>query len=279
MCVIAYKPMNVDFMSKSVLQECFNNNPDGAGFMFTANGEVHIKKGYMNFNAFWKALKEVRNQYGEKIPYVMHFRISTQAGVNQQCCHPYPLSRNMDRLKQLDTTSKVGIAHNGIISLTTDRNAKGYNDTMKFITDYATLLIKKVNYWTNPNVAKALKELCGSKLAILGSDNHCELIGDFIKDNGCYYSNATYCKPKFTTVNSSVSWYDDDWEFFYNKKSKKYEFDETYCPLVFNGDNSYCSKCARCNMCATLDSCKEDFAYQDELSRYDSWFKQISNRA
>ena len=151
MCVIAYKPLNVDFMKKSILEECFRNNPDGSGFMFAVNGKVHIRKGFMTFTEFWNALETERKKYGDIIPYVMHFRISTQAGVNQKCCHPYPLSSDMENLKKLSTTSNIGIAHNGIIKLTSD-GAKDYNDTMKFITDYATLLINEVDWWKNPNI-------------------------------------------------------------------------------------------------------------------------------
>ena len=251
MCVIAYKPMNTAFMSKSTLQECFNNNPDGAGFMFSTDGKVYIRKGFMNFNSFWKALKEVRNQYGDRIPYVMHFRISTQAGVNQQCCHPYPLSSDMNKLKLLSSETKIGIAHNGIIQLTTDRTAKGYNDTMKFITDYATLLIKKVDWWKNPNISKALEVLCGSKLAILGIDGHCELIGDFIKDKGCFYSNSSYAAPKFNTISYPI-FYDsyDDWEFYHD--GKEYDFQEAYCPLSMDCDDSYCAECKHKKNCAIL---------------------------
>ena len=267
MCVIAYKPMNVGFMPKSVLQECFKNNPDGAGFMFTANGEVHIQKGFMDFASFWKALSLVRNQYGEKIPYVMHFRISTQAGVNQQCCHPYPLSSDMSKLKELTSTAKIGIAHNGIIRLTSDFSVKDYNDTMKFITDYATLLIKRVDWWKNPNIAKALEQLCGSKLAILGSDSHVELIGDFIQDNGCYYSNGTYLAPKIkkTVINYPYQpFYDEDWDICYNKKKQRYEFEETYCPLVIEGDDSWCGMCSHCKKCKTLKEYLKDFSLLPE---------------
>ena len=261
MCVIAYKPLNTAFMSKGTLEECFRNNPDGAGFMFTANGKVHIRKGFMNFNDFWSALKAVRTQYGDNIPYVMHFRISTQAGINQHCCHPYPLSDNMENLKKLSCKANIGIAHNGIIHLTSD-GAKDYNDTMKFITDYVTLLIKRVDWWKNPNIAKALKELCGSKLAILGTDNHVELIGDFVKDKGCYYSNTTYQKPKvkYTFYPSDLRrGYYDEWDWYYDPKSKKYTFPVNYCPLFMEYDDSYCAHCTKCKKCTHLKQYLDEY--------------------
>ncbi len=258
MCIIAYKPLNKAFMPQSVLAECFKNNPDGAGFMFCANGKVHIRKGFMTFDDFNAALNAVRTKYGDKIPYVMHFRISTQAGVNQQCCHPYPLSSEMSNLKKLSCSTHIGIAHNGIIHLTSDAKAKGYNDTMKFITDYVTLLIKKVDWWRNPNIAKALEQLCESKLAIMGNDGHVELIGDFVKDKGCYYSNSTYKESKYTW-SKLAKWSDwDDWSLYLDPKSKKYDFQDTYCPLSMDGDDDYCTQCKRCKNCSLLRQYLDD---------------------
>ena len=37
MCIIATKPSEVS-ISKEILQNCFENNNDGAGFMFSNNG-------------------------------------------------------------------------------------------------------------------------------------------------------------------------------------------------------------------------------------------------
>lgn len=259
MCVIAYKPLNKAFMAKSTLETCFKNNPDGAGFMFSANGKVHIRKGFMSFNDFWAALNATRSKYGDSIPYVMHFRISTQAGVNQQCCHPYPLSWDMDKLKLLSTTASIGIAHNGIISLTSNHAVTEYNDTMKFITDYATLLIRKIDWWKNPNIATALKVLCGSKLAIMGSDNHVELIGDFIKDKGCYYSNGSYENKIYNT-----QIFDDPWEQYWDRKREQYDFDETFCPLSMESDDCYCFTCKKRGKCKLLQNFYTDY---EELYR------------
>lgn len=54
MCVIAYYPANVD-AKKATLENCFDNNPDGAGIMYQANGKVIITKGFMTFDAFYEA--------------------------------------------------------------------------------------------------------------------------------------------------------------------------------------------------------------------------------
>ena len=78
MCVICVKPTNTLFPSKETLQNCFYNNNDGAGFMYTFQDKVHIQKGLMTFESFWNCLEQARQKTGDNVPYVMHFRISTQ---------------------------------------------------------------------------------------------------------------------------------------------------------------------------------------------------------
>ena len=119
--------------------------------MVANESSVEIHKGYMGFRSFWRALRTARTLYGDNAAYVMHFRISTQGGVRQDGCHPFPLSKNMDDLRKLDTYADIGIAHNGIIDLCSDwgstyasyyskysavKKSVDYSDTMKFITDY-----------------------------------------------------------------------------------------------------------------------------------------------
>ena len=116
MCIAVYKPMGADFPVKRVLKRCFYKNPDGAGFMVANGSAVEIHKGYMGFRSFWKALREVRYKYGDDKAYVMHFRISTQGGVRQDGCHPFPLSKDMSDLRRLDCEADIGVAHNGILT-------------------------------------------------------------------------------------------------------------------------------------------------------------------
>lgn len=281
MCVIAYKPMNENFCGKSVLSQCFDSNPDGAGFMYAVNGKVFIQKGYMTFNSFWKSLKKVRSMYGDKIPYVMHFRIGTQGGNVAQNTHPFPLSKNMQDLKQLKFKTDIGIAHNGIIDLTSSGwgSKVDYSDTMKFITDYASLIIKDKNYYKDEDTKLLLERLADSRLCILDKDGHCECLGDgwiYDKELKMYFSNSSYVKPIYKKKPTATQWssmydfdydytnrwyntgssasipaaYEDEWEDFIF--GNKYEFDETFCPMSCEGDCSYCSRCLNKNYCSLL---------------------------
>ena len=266
MCIIIYKPKNTKLPDKKTLQTCFNNNADGAGFMYIQDGEVKISKGFFKFKELYKQLISIKDE----TPMVLHFRITTQGGVRADCCHPYPLSDNMHELRRLNTSCSVGVAHNGIISLTSTYNSKvDYNDTMQFIKEYLTLIIDKksrFNYYKDSNKLALINRLIGSsRLAILDKNEHCELIGDgWLQDGGCYYSNgsykSSYIKVKTTTATTtatSYNWAWDEWECYYNPYKRVYEFDDYYCPYAVDGDANYCDECVNNAKCWWLDSKEE----------------------
>ena len=307
MCIISYKAAEAQFPSKKTLQRCFEHNPDGAGFMYTASGVVHIKKGFTTFQSFWKTLRSVRETEGDNIPYVMHFRISTQAGTRPDCTHPFPLSEHMKDLRLLDTTAKFGIAHNGIISLTSEYGYKKtitYSDTMKFITDYLSLIINGKNWYKNDRTTKLIERLMGSsRLAVLDSDGHCQLLGSgWVYDNGIWYSNTTYKTPKVKTYSSKDWWSTDKYswskdatktekyitktdteeeheyaddvydraEANYNAFTGRYDLDPSDCPLYSMGDDMYCNMCSHMEKCFGVISRPyyDSSVYDDE---FDGW--------
>lgn len=241
MCIIVYKPSTAKMPTKATLKQCWENNKDGAGYMFPSKDKVIIKKGFMNFKEFYKSLMYDKSQYGEFTPFVLHFRISTQGGVNKECTHPFPLSTEMEYLKKLRVKCECGIAHNGIIELTSDKWNKTvtYSDTMKFITDYLTLIITSKQWYKDPLKVKLIERLADSKLAIMMGDGNVTLIGDFIESDGCFYSNNyfredRYAKKSYTSLSYRED-YDDCWEDdkWYNEYLKKYNAKQ----LSIGGDN------------------------------------------
>lgn len=240
MCIIAYKAAEEKFPSKKTLRTCFINNPDGAGFMYNASGTVHIKKGFMTFTQFWKALRKVREEIGDNTSYVLHFRITTQAGVREDCTHPFPLSRHMKDMRLLDTTSDFGVAHNGIISLTSESGWSKtitYSDTMKFITDYLALIIKSKSWYKDKDKKQLVENLIGgSRLAILDYTGHCEMLGlGWVQNDGVWYSNSSYkpkpkvsvAKPYTYTDFSAYKWWSTSWDDYDDKDDDIVSIDST----------------------------------------------------
>lgn len=262
MCVIVVKKDGVKMPSNSILKECFKSNGDGAGYMFAENGKVHIVKGFMSFDSFKKSLSSTRKKYGDEIPYVFHFRISTQGGVNKELCHPYPLTSDMEEMKKLKNETNIGVAHNGIISLTSSWGKTSYNDTMLFISDYLSELVKDRNDCVR--FKKLIERLIsGSRLSILFGDGNVELIGDgWIEEDGILYSNSSYKKSKYCDFMKGLDCkydekfddyiYDDhfeEWELYWNEELQSYDFDESYCPLSVDDNFDYCEVCAKKDKC------------------------------
>lgn len=261
MCVIVYKPKDKKFPDYEELKSCWERNKDGAGYMFPYHNSVVIRKGFMKFADFIISLCEDVKMTGSDIPYVMHFRITTQGGVKPELTHPYPLSQNMDDLKLLNSKARIGVAHNGVISLTKSYTATDHNDTMEFVTDYLSLLIKRTDYWHNKDLLKVITKLCGSKLCLLDYKGHVEMIGSFEQDGDCYFSNLNH-KPKPYTYYSSYT-------TTYTKKEEKKEVAKRdyscckdfnkdgrynfipgrYCPACCSDEKGYCGNCKYAEYC------------------------------
>lgn len=141
MCIICVSPKGVRQPSVATIRTMFQRNPHGAGYMCIRDGKVFISKGYMNIEAFLDVLRHEHFTAEDAVVY--HFRISTQAGVCPEMTHPFPLSSKRSDMKALDLFCRVGVAHNGIIRLTSDAQNKEYSDTAIFVTDYLADLIRK----------------------------------------------------------------------------------------------------------------------------------------
>ena len=190
MCIICVSPENVRQPDTQTVRTMFLRNPHGAGYMYARNGRVHIRKGFMNSKAFLNALRE--EHFTEADPVVYHFRISTQAGINPQMTHPFPLSNRAEHMKALDVDCRCGIAHNGIIQLTTDPSNLEYSDTAMFVTEYLSRIIRHPSDLRNPRCLDFIYLLSRSRFAIMDSKGYIATVGKFIEEDGLLYSNNSY---------------------------------------------------------------------------------------
>lgn len=192
MCIICASPKGAAQPALKSIATMFRHNPHGAGYMYRREHDdcVHIEKGFMTLQELTWALK--LEAFTPQDSVVYHFRISTQAGVNAAMTHPFPLSNRGAELCKLETRSKIGIAHNGIIRLTSDPNEKVYSDTAIFIRDYMTKILHTNEDIYDQRKISEIKNLVQSKLAIMNSLGDIRLIGDFVCRNGIYYSNHSF---------------------------------------------------------------------------------------
>lgn len=189
MCIIAIKPADKPMFTDDQIKVMFTNNPDGAGLMYyhKTAGRVAIRKGFMDVESL---LKYLHSRDFTGINVILHFRISTSGLKDQLNCHPFSVYGD----NKIEMFTKMGVAHNGILREYEPSKKSLINDTQVFIHSVLRNLSPKFIY--SDDKCYLLRELIGTnKLAFLDQKNHVRLIGDFIRDNGYIYSNASY-KPK-----------------------------------------------------------------------------------
>lgn len=225
MCIICVKPTGIEMPTEATLETMWENNPDGAGFMYVANGNVNIEKGFMTYKAFKSAIDVLATKYRLKdIPLVMHFRITTHGGTKPSNCHPFPVTENIGMLQKLSIKSEWGVAHNGILNITP---RAGISDTMEYIATQMAVM-KKINHRFAENkyfLEMIANATVGSRLVMMNNKGDLFFTGNWIEDGGLVYSNSNYKYSYFRSYkydNTYKSYYDygtknlwTDWDLDY----------------------------------------------------------------
>ena len=222
MCIIVYKPKHQNLPSKNILQNCFDRNGDGIGYTFTLNDKVVIKKGYFDFNKFYEDIEKdfKRFKLFDK-NLIVHFRISTSVAVNEFKTHPFVLTSKKENIEHTNVFCGYSVVHNGVLWDYEKKN--GYTDTQNFVLDFLSPLLQRFKYDFGDGLLTHIikNELKTSKICVLSYKDEVLKVGDCIKDNGIYYSNASYKpyiykpieKPIQTSIfnynyNNGLRWYD-----------------------------------------------------------------------
>lgn len=194
MCIIAYRPENKSISLKT-LEIMYENNPDGAGFMYADNGKIYLKKGFMNLASFLDACKTIP----ENVPCIYHCRIATHGTVRQGTCHPFPVTSDPELLNSPEIIINKGyaVAHNGIISGMDTKN--DFSDSQAYIRDILAPLSKMRSLHADNLVATIEKTIDNSRLAVLGVNGKVSLFGrGWTVDNGIFYSNTSYKESRYS---------------------------------------------------------------------------------
>jgi len=183
MCIIVYKPIGIELPTKETLKTCFDNNPDGAGFMYRKGREIRIRKGYMKFESFYRALRNIDGVKGgiTNTDLLMHFRIATHGTIEPGQTHPFPVSQSYTDLVREKITVKQALAHNGILTAYAppEEVASVMSDTMWFIAQNAA------------DIQTPLKNGVNGKFVLMDT-KETVVYGQFTLEAGVYYSNESY---------------------------------------------------------------------------------------
>ena len=211
MCVIAYFPKNSKEPSRNDLVYMWNSNPNGAGMMWIENDGVHYSKGYFDFDEFYKDFLIIKRDWNFEC--AVHFRIATSGGINQEMCHPFPLTSNTDKLKKLYGKANCVIMHNGILNIPTPHN--DLNDTCEFIINkLVPAYSKDKSFFLHFTPAKRKifesSDLNGSNKMLFFSLKGVEMFGNWQKYNDYYVSNTHWVwrKEKWENKWKYRSYYD-----------------------------------------------------------------------
>ena len=193
MCLIVGKPVGAPIPGRKKLKHYFNCHPDGFGVSFQYKGAVRTIKGAMTIKEMFKLLNTIRcliqPKKPEDIDMLLQWRRAITGSVSRKFCHPFPVVAEQEQLDSLDTSSELALAHNGVIwdynKLSHPEISEDINDAQEFIKDFVVGLGQAV---FNPSVQKLIEAYTKSKFALLSSEG-LYYIGDFIEENGCFYSN------------------------------------------------------------------------------------------
>jgi predicted glutamine amidotransferase len=177
MCIIAVQPKGKK-ISKKTLRNCWDNNNDGAGLMYSVNGEIIVKKELHSFDKFMQYKLEADKH---NVNIVLHFRISTSGGVNLLNCHPFKVNNNLH------------FCHNGMLDIIVPKNST-INDTQIYNNTILRNLPK--NWQRNNAILKLVEQSIGSrnKFVLLDELGMYYIINHEagVWDNDCWFSNTSY---------------------------------------------------------------------------------------
>lgn len=192
MCIIALKPAKI-ILSKPQIKTMWDNNPDGAGFMYADGGKVHIVKGLMTLDALWDAMEAV----GPSRKLVIHFRIRTHGAKSAELTHPFYVQQD-----------KLGMVHNGVIRPLVNETSDTDSDTSVFARKLGQAYSNPLTAIRNPFHRDMLEAYIGfSKVVFMDKNGATHILNEHMgewKDN-VWYSNDRYKETKYSTYGSYVA--------------------------------------------------------------------------
>ena len=224
MCVAIYKPKRVNLPSLEILKQCWDANPDGAGFALLTGGEraIEIHKGYMTWEQFVSAYEKyhLADFAGDLL---LHFRIATHGGISPGLTHPFSLTQDATLLKHPNVLTNYALIHNGMLPFEPEEGS----DTMEFCRRLAPL------YQNIPAVFNLIQGMAGNNKIAVMTREKVHLFGEWETVEGVYFSNRFGDWPE---------------EFYLPTRKERSKLDRGYCPycnsaIIPEDDMFYCPEC------------------------------------
>lgn len=236
MC-IAILNTKISTLKKETLNNCWQNNGDGAGILYIDdNQQMQVFKEMINFDNFYREYIDIKKKYGKR-NIVLHFRISTHGKVNATNCHPFLVD------------DKLGFVHNGMIH--TVPVSKDYSDTYMF--NECILKKFKPGFEYDQDVLDLLADYIGtgSKLIFLNSDNDYAIVNEKAGHwaDGCWFSNSSYQKVNDWYDFGGVKKYKNTTNVYNDHKTKWWGLDVKKDSLITDDDDGLNETKVTCKCC------------------------------
>lgn len=202
MCIILVKPAGAEMPSKSILEACQIQNPDGVGFMYRRDGEVTISKGYIDEENLVEGFGW--HKVSKKDDLIVHFRWGTHGDMSPENTHPFPISNKLKDIRKLEIDTTIGIAHNGV--LTIKPTIKGISDTMELVLRILSKKsMKKGLLNEHRRTLATLRYLAPSDRFALMSNDRMYMVGEgWIEYEGIHYSNDGFEWALYDEVSTPI---------------------------------------------------------------------------
>lgn len=178
MCLAILQPAGTETPLQR-LRTASVNNPDGCGFAYLRGGKVQTRKGRTWAEIEAAYLAAVR-RYGDRSPFLVHFRWATHGSISHRNTHPFRLADG------------GAMIHNGIIS-NVDQ-PEGVSDTRHFVR---TVIDRLPLGWQHDALYREMIARyigASNKLAFLWPDGSTLLVNGSQGEHyaGVWYSNNSY---------------------------------------------------------------------------------------
>lgn len=211
MCVIVYKPAGCPMPGRDVLKACWSANQDGAGMMLPSGGRVHIRKGFMEWDAFETALAETcASCDADALPIAMHFRIATHGEVKPGCCHPFPVCGSASQMRATEQDAAIGFMHNGVLSGLPTSDA--VSDSMAFAKRVLSPLDRlSGNLLGDADMRKVIgASTQGSRFLLMDGEGDVRTFGRWTSEDGVMFSNDNWMRRSSAFTRSLPEAFDRD---------------------------------------------------------------------
>lgn len=179
-------------LTEQQIENGWLGNPDGGGFAYVSDNEVHIVKGFMTLEDLQRAYKTYADLHSADSPFLVHMRIGTSGGNTPLNTHPFKILNG-------------AMIHNGVMFTPAGQRAGKPGDYKSDTRVFAEALYSVLQLeHVKRAEARILREVgYSNKLAFLYNDKRTLILNE----DGGYWENNIWFSNSSCRVSRSYRRY------------------------------------------------------------------------